>query len=72
MKIFNNANIPREYKLSALAIGNFDGIHKGHKKVFKATRKFAKRKKTKFGVLPFTPLPTIPNKIFLLFVILYK
>tara|TARA_Y100001960_G_C14717791_1_gene850647 strand:- start:248 stop:1186 length:939 start_codon:yes stop_codon:yes gene_type:complete len=57
MKIFNNTNIPREYKLSALAIGNFDGIHKGHKKVFKATRKFAKRKKTKFGVLTFTPLP---------------
>tara|TARA_B100000029_G_scaffold402066_1_gene401441 strand:+ start:2386 stop:3324 length:939 start_codon:yes stop_codon:yes gene_type:complete len=57
MKIFNNTNIPKKYKFSALAIGNFDGIHKGHQKVFEATRKFAKRKKTKFGVLTFTPLP---------------
>ena len=57
MKIFNNANISKNYKASALAIGNFDGVHKGHQKVFKKTKKFAKRKKTKFGVLTFTPLP---------------
>ena len=57
MKIFNNTNIPKSYKASALAIGNFDGVHKGHQKVFKKTKKFAKRKKTKFGVLTFTPLP---------------
>ena len=57
MKIFSSANIPKKYKLSALAIGNFDGIHKGHQKVFEETKKFAKRKKIKFGVLTFTPLP---------------
>ena len=57
MKIFNNINIPKNYKNSALAIGNFDGAHKGHQKVFKETKKFAKRKKIKFGVLTFTPLP---------------
>jgi len=57
MKIFNSINIPKNYKASALAIGNFDGIHKGHQKVFGETRKFAKRKKIKFGVLTFTPLP---------------
>jgi len=57
MKIFNSINIPKNYKVSALAIGNFDGMHKGHQKVFRETRKFAKRKKTKFGVLTFTPLP---------------
>jgi len=57
MKIFNNINIPKNYKNSALAIGNFDGVHKGHQKVFKETKKFAKRKKIKFGVLTFTPLP---------------
>ena len=57
MKIFNNINIPKNYKISALAIGNFDGVHKGHQKVFKETKKFAKRKKIKFGVLTFTPLP---------------
>ena len=57
MKIFNNIEIPTNYKISALAIGNFDGVHKGHQRVFKETRKFAKRKKIKFGVLTFTPLP---------------
>jgi riboflavin kinase/FMN adenylyltransferase len=59
MKIFNSINIPKNYKISALAIGNFDGVHKGHQKVFKETKKFAKRKKIKFGVLTFTPLPTM-------------
>ena len=57
MKIFNNINIPKNYKISALAIGNFDGVHKGHQKVFKETKKFSKIKKIKFGVLTFTPLP---------------
>ena len=59
MNIFNNIEIPERYKISALAIGNFDGVHKGHQKVFKETKEFAKRKKIKFGVLTFTPLPTM-------------
>ena len=50
MRIFNNIEIPENYKISAVAIGNFDGVHKGHQKVFKETKKFAKRKKIKFGV----------------------
>ena len=57
MKIFQNITISQKYKGSALAIGNFDGIHKGHQKVFKRTKKFAKKNKIKFGVLTFTPLP---------------
>jgi len=59
MKIFNNANIPKSYHRSAIAIGNFDGVHKGHQKVFKETKKFAKKNKIKFGVLTFTPLPVM-------------
>ena len=55
MKIFNSLNISKNYKASALAIGNFDGVHKGHQRVLKETKKFAKRKKIKFGVLTFTP-----------------
>ena len=57
MRVFNNTNIPESYKRSAIAIGNFDGIHKGHQKVFKKTIKFAKKNNIKFGVLTFTPLP---------------
>jgi riboflavin kinase / FMN adenylyltransferase len=57
MKVFKNINITKKYKDSALAIGNFDGVHLGHQKVFNETRKIAKKKKIKFGVLTFTPLP---------------
>ena len=59
MKIFNSSNIPKNYKRSALAIGNFDGVHKGHQKVFKETRKLARKNKIKFGVLTFSPLPVM-------------
>ena len=59
MKVFNNINIPKNYKRSAIAIGNFDGIHKGHQKVFKKTRNFAKKNKIKFGILTFTPIPVM-------------
>ena len=57
MRIFNNTIISKNYKGSAIAIGNFDGMHKGHQKVFNKTKKFAIRNKIKFGVLTFTPLP---------------
>ena len=53
MKIFNNFIISKKYKKSSLAIGNFDGVHKGHQKVFK----YAKKNKLKFGILTFSPLP---------------
>jgi riboflavin kinase / FMN adenylyltransferase len=59
MKIFNNERISKNYKGSALAIGNFDGVHIGHQKVFKKTKEFAKKKKIKFGILTFTPLPVM-------------
>ena len=59
MKIFNNLNISKKYKSSAIAIGNFDGIHRGHQKVFIETKKYAKKIKVKFGVLTFTPLPAM-------------
>ncbi len=59
MKIFNNAIIPNRFKRSALAIGNFDGAHIGHQKIFRNTKKFLKNKKTKFGILTFSPLPVM-------------
>ena len=59
MKNFNSMNIPENYKGSALAVGNFDGLHAGHQKVFIQARKFAKKEKIKFGILTFTPLPVM-------------
>ena len=59
MKIFNYSTIFKKYKGSALAIGNFDGVHMGHQKIFKRAKKFAKKNKIKFGVLTFTPLPVM-------------
>ena len=57
MKTFNNTKISKKYKSSALAIGNFDGVHKGHQKVFKQARQYAKKNRINFGVLTFSPLP---------------
>ena len=53
MKTFNNTKIPKKYKSSALAIGNFDGVHKGHQKVFMQARQYAKKNRISFGVLTF-------------------
>ena len=36
-----------EIKNLSLAIGNFDGVHKGHQKVFRQAKKFAKINKIK-------------------------
>ena len=59
MKIFNNLNISKKYKRSSLAIGNFDGVHKGHQKIFKYVKKFSKKNNSKFGILTFSPLPVM-------------
>ena len=59
MKIFSKINISKKYKNSAVAIGNFDGLHRGHQKVFKETKKLAKKNKINFGVLTFSPLPVM-------------
>ena len=59
MKIFKSASISNNYKNSVIAIGNFDGIHLGHKKVLKAAYKKAKKTKKKFGLLTFEPVPVM-------------
>ena len=40
MKIFNNIKIPKNFKGSALAIGNFDGVPKS----FSANKKNSEKK----------------------------
>ena len=59
MKVFINPNISKIYKYSSIAIGNFDGVHLGHQKVFFNAKKYAKKNKLKFGILTFSPLPVM-------------
>ena len=57
MKIYYNFNIPGEFKNSILLIGNFDGLHVGHQKLFNLAKKFKKKFKSKIGVITFEPMP---------------
>ena len=59
MKIFNNLTVAKKYKRASLAIGNFDGAHKGHQKIFKNAKEFAKKNRLRFGILTFSPLPVM-------------
>ena len=59
VKLYQNFDIKKNDKGSIILIGNFDGVHLGHQKVFKKTKAIAKNKKIKFGVMTFTPLPTM-------------
>ena len=59
MKIYKNFNISKKFKNSAIAIGNFDGFHLGHQKVIKKGKDIANKKKLKFGLLVFHPLPVM-------------
>ena len=59
MKIFKNTSITNNYKNSVIAVGNFDGVHIGHKKVLKSAYIKAKKVKKKFGLLTFEPVPVM-------------
>ena len=56
-KIYKNFNINTRYKNSIILIGNFDGLHRGHQKLFSLAKKYKKRYSSKIGVLTFEPMP---------------
>ena len=56
-KIYKNFKINSKHKNSIILIGNFDGVHKGHQKLFSLARKYKKNNLLKVGVLTFEPLP---------------
>ena len=56
-KIYRNFNIKSLHKNSIILIGNFDGIHKGHQKLFLLAKKYKKKYSSKIGVLSFEPMP---------------
>ena len=59
MIVYKNLNIPKKHRESVIAIGNFDGLHIGHQKVLKEANQKAKKKKLKFGLITFEPVPTM-------------
>ena len=56
-KIYNNFSINAQHKNSIILIGNFDGIHKGHQKLFSLAKKYKKKYLSEIGVLTFEPMP---------------
>jgi len=57
MKLYKNFNISKNHKKSIILIGNFDGIHLGHRKLFKLANRFKKKFKLNIGVITFEPMP---------------
>ena len=57
VKYYKNFNIQKKHKNSIILIGNFDGVHLGHQKLFKKALILKKRKKYKIGVVTFDPIP---------------
>ena len=57
MKIYENFNIGKKFHNSIILIGNFDGLHIGHQKLFKIAKIFKFKKKIKIGVITFDPIP---------------
>jgi len=56
-RIFPLDALPTEYRRSALAIGNFDGMHRGHQALLDAARSEAKVHGTPSLLLTFEPHP---------------
>ena len=57
MKIYKNFNISEHHKQSIILIGNFDGVHLGHQKLFKLANSYKKKFKLNIGVVTFEPMP---------------
>ena len=54
---YKNFNIKKIHRRSILLIGNFDGMHLGHQKLFKRAQVYKNRFKLKIGVITFDPIP---------------
>ena len=57
VKLYKNFNISKNHKESIILIGNFDGVHLGHQKLFKLAKSYKKKYKLKIGVINFDPMP---------------
>src|SRR5207245_1217085 len=59
MKVYRSlAEIPPDFGPSAVTIGNFDGVHRGHRQILRRVRAIAAEHGWKPSVLTFDPHPT--------------
>ena len=57
INLYKNYNIKNNDKGSIILIGSFDGLHLGHRKLFKRAKKLKYKSKLKIGVYTFDPIP---------------
>ena len=57
IKRYKNFAIHKKHEGSIILIGNFDGLHLGHQKLFRLAKNFKKKYSLKIGVLTFEPMP---------------
>jgi len=57
VKHYTNFNIKKTHRGSIILIGNFDGLHLGHQKLFQLAQSYKKKYKLKIGVVNFDPMP---------------
>jgi riboflavin kinase/FMN adenylyltransferase len=59
MQVYHSlAGLPRDFGPSALSIGNFDGVHFGHRRILRRVKEIASERGWKASVLTFDPHPT--------------
>ena len=51
VKLYKNFNIENKHKGSIILIGNFDGVHLGHQKLFNLAKKYKNKYKLNIGDL---------------------
>ena len=57
VKLYKNFDVDKKYKRSIILIGNFDGVHLGHQRLFNLAKKYKKKYNLKLGVVNFDPMP---------------
>src|ERR1035441_10891883 len=59
MRIYRSlAGLPSAFGPCALSIGNFDGVHVGHRRILRRVKEIASERGWKASVLTFDPHPT--------------
>ena len=54
---YKNFKILNKDKKSILLIGNFDGLHLGHRKLINLAKEYKKKYRLKIGIMTFEPMP---------------